>query len=75
MTSTSFHGIPPMSGSLADNELSESDATENVVMLVFIHTIQLLTVTELEKLSLQLDLQRLCAKLKQLTQRRVDRAW
>ena len=55
------------------NVLSEYDATENEVKLVLLRKVQLPAVAELEELSLWLDLQGLCAKLKRLAQRRADR--
>ena len=57
------------------NMLSEYDATENESKLVLLQKVQLPAVTEFKELSLQLDLQGLCTKLKWLAQRRADRAW
>ena len=55
--------------------LSEYDATENEVKLILLQKVQLLAAKELEELMLQLNLKGLCGELKQLAQRRADRAW
>ena len=58
-----------------DSVLSEYDATENEAKLVLLRKVQLPAAVELEELSLQQYLKGLCDELKQLAQRRADRAW
>ena len=59
-------------GTLTDAHKIDCELKKSKLVLC---KVQLLAVVELEELSLWLDLQGLCTKLKWLMQRRADRAW